>query len=83
MAEVMQPIIVKKCRQKKHPAHSTSWKVALADFMTALMTLFLLLWLLASTTQVQRESIALQFQFQEKVNVETKGKKRNYRGQHG
>ncbi|MBT3196756.1 MAG: flagellar motor protein MotB [Gammaproteobacteria bacterium] len=75
MAEVIQPIIIKKCRAKKHAAHSTSWKVALADFMTALMTLFLLLWLLASTTQSQRESIALQFQFQEKMDAASKGKR--------
>ena len=59
---MVQPIIVKKCRKQLHHAHSSSWKVALADFMTALMTLFLLLWLLASTTPEQREAIATQFQ---------------------
>jgi chemotaxis protein MotB len=59
---MIQPIIVKKCRRETHHAHSSSWKVALADFMTALMTLFLLLWLIASTTPEQRAAIATQFQ---------------------
>ncbi len=62
MSQLVQPIIVKKCRRKTHHAHSSSWKVALADFMTAMMTLFLLLWLLASTTPEQRAAIATQFQ---------------------
>lgn len=38
-----------------------SWKIALADFMTALMALFLVLWLLSSTNQAQRENIAEYF----------------------
>src|SRR5690606_8435625 len=42
-------------------AHGGSWKIALADFMTALMALFLVLWLLSSTDQAQRESIAEYF----------------------
>lgn len=62
MSSMDQPIIVKKCRKSLHHSHSSSWKVALADFMTALMTLFLLLWLLASTTPEQRAAIATQFQ---------------------
>ena len=62
MSSMTQPIVVKKCRRREHQAHSSSWKVALADFMTAMMTLFLLLWLLASTTPEQRAAIATQFQ---------------------
>ncbi len=62
MSDMIQPIVVKKCRKSLHHSHSSSWKVALADFMTALMTLFLLLWLLASTTPEQRAAIATQFQ---------------------
>ncbi len=62
MSEMIQPIIIKKCRQKIMHGHTGSWKVALADFMTAMMTLFLLLWLLASTTPEQRAAIAGHFQ---------------------
>lgn len=62
MSESIRPIVIKKCRRSLHQSHSSSWKVALADFMTALMTLFLLLWLIASTTPEQRAAIATQFQ---------------------
>ncbi len=40
-----QPIIVKKIKKGDHDAHSTAWKIALADFMTALMCFFLVMWL--------------------------------------
>ncbi len=38
--------------------HGGAWKVAYADFVTAMMAFFLLLWLLSSTTQEEREAIA-------------------------
>lgn len=41
----LQPIIVKKVKKGDHDAHSTAWKIALADFMTALMCFFLVMWL--------------------------------------
>src|SRR5579875_4218480 len=38
--------------------HGGAWKVAYADFVTAMMAFFLLLWLLGATTQKQRKSLA-------------------------
>lgn len=55
------PIIKKKV--KKHAGHGShgTWKVAYADFVTAMMAFFLLLWLLAVTTDEQRLGIANYF----------------------
>ncbi len=38
--------------------HGGAWKVAYADFVTAMMAFFLLLWMLGATTEKQRKSIA-------------------------
>ena len=55
-----QPIlIVKKVRKGGHDAHhGGAWKVAYADFVTAMMAFFLLLWLLNVTTEEQKRGIA-------------------------
>lgn len=45
MAKPVQPIIIKKKKKGDHPEHSSAWKIALADFMTALMCFFLVMWL--------------------------------------
>ena len=53
------PIIIKKVKKGGgHGHHGGAWKVAYADFVTAMMAFFLLLWLLASTSEEQREGIA-------------------------
>jgi len=52
-----QPIIIKKKKAGGHGSHGGAWKVALADFMTAMMAFFLLMWLLGSTTKEEREAI--------------------------
>ncbi len=57
-----QPIVVKKIKKGGHGHHGGAWKVAYADFVTAMMAFFLLMWLLGSTTQPQREGIAKYFQ---------------------
>lgn len=44
------PIIVKKIKKAAHAHHGGSWKVAYADFVTAMMALFLLLWILETNT---------------------------------
>jgi chemotaxis protein MotB len=55
----IRPIIVKKIIQASHGAHhGGAWKVAYADFVTAMMAFFLLMWLLGATTEKQRKSIA-------------------------
>ena len=52
-----QPIIVKKVIQAAGH-HGGAWKVAYADFVTAMMAFFLLLWLLNVTTDEQKKGIA-------------------------
>ncbi|NJO67596.1 MAG: OmpA family protein [Rhodospirillales bacterium] len=54
-----QTIIIKKSR-KKHaaPHHGGAWKVAYADFVTAMMAFFLLLWLLNAVSQEQLQGIS-------------------------
>jgi chemotaxis protein MotB len=53
------PIIIKKVKKLSgHGHHGGAWKVAYADFVTAMMAFFLLLWLLAMTSEEQRQGIA-------------------------
>lgn len=54
------PIIIIKRIKKAHSGvhHGGAWKVAYADFVTAMMAFFLLLWLLNATTQEQRKGIS-------------------------
>ncbi|MFZ4542370.1 MAG: flagellar motor protein MotB, partial [Rickettsiales bacterium] len=40
-----RPIIIKKIKKGGHGHHGGAWKVAYADFVTAMMAFFLLLWL--------------------------------------
>ena len=52
------PIIVKKVTIVAGGHHGGAWKVAYADFVTAMMAFFLLLWLLGATTEKQRKGLA-------------------------
>ena len=52
-----QPIIIQKKVIKKHSAHGGSWKVAYADFVTAMMAFFLMLWLLSMLSQEARDNL--------------------------
>ncbi|MCC7260349.1 MAG: OmpA family protein [Alphaproteobacteria bacterium] len=56
-----QTIIIKRIKKGGHGAHGGAWKVAYADFVTAMMAFFLLLWLLSSTSEAQKEGIAEYF----------------------
>ena len=49
-----QPIIIVKRRRAHHASHGGAWKVAYADFVTAMMAFFIVLWLLSSSDQVQK-----------------------------
>ena len=52
-------VIIKKVKKGGHDEHHASaWKVAYADFVTAMMAFFLLLWLLNVTTEEQKRGIA-------------------------
>ncbi|WP_323815249.1 flagellar motor protein MotB [Cellvibrio sp. NN19] len=62
MEKGASPIIIKKKKGHGHGHHGGSWKVALADFMTAMMAFFLLMWLLGSTSTEEQKAIAAHFQ---------------------
>ena len=50
-------IIIKRVKKGEHGSHGGAWKVAYADFVTAMMAFFLLLWLLNSVTEEQLDGI--------------------------
>ena len=54
----LQPIIIKRIKKSGHAAHGGAWKIAYADFMTAMMAFFLLMWLLGSTAKGELQGIA-------------------------
>lgn len=54
----LQPIIIKRVKKAGHGAHGGAWKIAYADFVTAMMAFFLLMWLLSSTTEDERRGIS-------------------------
>jgi chemotaxis protein MotB len=57
-----QPIIIiKRIRRAEDSHHGGAWKVAYADFVTAMMAFFLLLWLLSITTIEEKKQIAAYF----------------------
>lgn len=57
----LQPIIIKRIKKSGHAAHGGAWKIAYADFMTAMMAFFLLMWLLGSTSKGDLQGIAAYF----------------------
>ncbi len=62
-----RPIIVKKVKKHGGGHHGGAWKIAYADFVTAMMAFFLLMWLLGSTSAGDRKGIAEYFQTPLKV----------------
>ena len=52
------PIIIKRINKVEGGHHGGAWKVAYADFVTAMMAFFLLMWLLNATTEKQRKGLA-------------------------
>ena len=59
MSGEKKPPIIKKIIKKGHGGHhGGSWKVAYADFVTALMAFFLVMWLLAISSEAGREALA-------------------------
>jgi len=60
MSPLPEPeVLIKKVKAKGHAAHhGGAWKIAYADFVTAMMAFFLLMWLLGATTEDQRKGIA-------------------------
>jgi len=64
-----RPIIVRRIKKSAHGHHGGAWKIAYADFVTAMMAFFLLMWLLGSTTKATREGIAEYFKTPLKVSL--------------
>jgi chemotaxis protein MotB len=57
MAE-LQPIIIKRKKGGHGGHHGGAWKVAYADFVTAMMALFIVLWLMSSTSKATQDEIS-------------------------
>ncbi|GIK25965.1 MAG: flagellar motor protein MotB [Betaproteobacteria bacterium] len=56
--ESQRPIVVKRIKKSGGGHHGGAWKIAYADFVTAMMAFFLLMWLLGSTTKGDLKGIA-------------------------
>jgi chemotaxis protein MotB len=56
--DTQRPIIVKRIKKGGHGQHGGTWKIAYADFVTAMMAFFLLMWLLGSITRGDLKGIA-------------------------
>jgi chemotaxis protein MotB len=65
--EGLRPIIVKRITKAAAGHHGGAWKIAYADFVTAMMAFFLLMWLMGSTTKGDLQGIAEYFQTPLKV----------------
>ncbi|HWJ86774.1 MAG TPA: flagellar motor protein MotB [Pelagibacterium sp.] len=61
MARQQGPVIIKRIKKAAHTHHGGAWKIAYADFVTAMMAFFLLLWLINMTTPEQKEGLANYF----------------------
>lgn len=69
-AKKLQPIIIKRVKKGGHSAHGGAWKIAYADFVTAMMAFFLLMWLLGSTSEGDKKGISDYFQSPLKVALQ-------------
>ena len=62
-----RPIVIKRVKKVAGGHHGGAWKIAYADFVTAMMAFFLLMWLLGSTSKSQLEGISEYFKTPLKV----------------
>lgn len=65
--ESQRPIVIKRVKKLAAGHHGGAWKIAYADFVTAMMAFFLLMWLLGSATSGDLKGIAEYFQTPLKV----------------
>ncbi len=72
-AKKLQPIIIKRIKKGGHAVHGGAWKIAYADFVTAMMAFFLLMWLLGSVTDGDKKGIADYFNTPLKVALLNSG----------
>ncbi|MGZ8251263.1 MAG: flagellar motor protein MotB [Methylophilaceae bacterium] len=68
--ELTRPIIVKKIKKSAGGHHGGAWKIAYADFVTAMMAFFLLMWLLGSSSKATLEGISEYFKMPLKVALQ-------------
>lgn len=66
-AEDKRPIVIKRIKKVAAGAHGGAWKIAYADFVTAMMAFFLLMWLLGSTAKGDLQGISEYFKTPLKV----------------
>ena len=66
----IQPIVIKRVKKVVHGHHGGAWKIAYADFVTAMMAFFLLMWLLGSTATGDLRGISDYFNTPLKVALE-------------
>ncbi len=69
-ADDKRPIVVKRIKKVAGGHHGGAWKIAYADFVTAMMAFFLLMWLLGSTTKGDLQGIESYFKTPLKVALE-------------
>ena len=67
MSEQKAPIVIKRVKKVAGGHHGGAWKIAYADFVTAMMAFFLLMWLLGSTAKGDLQGIAEYFKTPLKV----------------
>jgi chemotaxis protein MotB len=65
--EGLRPIIIKRVKKVSGGHHGGAWKIAYADFVTAMMAFFLLMWLMGSTSKGELQGIAEYFKTPLKV----------------
>lgn len=70
MSDDVRPIVVKRIKKVAGGHHGGAWKIAYADFVTAMMAFFLLMWLLGSTASGDLKGIADFFQNPLKVSMQ-------------
>ena len=70
MAAEKATIVVKRVKKGHGGHHGGAWKIAYADFVTAMMAFFLLMWLLSSTSKTKLEGIADYFKTPMKVAIQ-------------
>ena len=68
--DAQRPIIIRRKKKRSAGHHGGAWKIAYADFVTAMMAFFLLMWLLGSTAQGDLEGIADHFLNPLKVSMQ-------------
>jgi len=68
--DAQRPIIIRRKKKKGHQHHGGQWKIAYADFVTAMMAFFLLMWLLGSTARGDLQGIAEYFQTPLKIAMQ-------------